>query len=81
MRNRHHQILKDNDFQFFKTEVPVDALKEDYWAMDQERFMDELQINAAELKHIPSSDDGEEEEEYAIGRKFNEEGNESSPLV
>ena len=49
-------ILKDNDYQFFKTEVPVDALKEgdDDRKMDPERFIDELQINAVELKHAPT---------------------------
>ena len=48
-------LIKDNDdYQFFKTEIPVDALKEDDNSMDPERFIDELQINAISLKHAPT---------------------------
>ena len=41
-------------YNFFKTEVPVDALKKDDKKHDPERFIDELQINPLDLKHAPT---------------------------
>ena len=51
------KILKDkgaDQYQFFKTEVPVDALKEKDFSMDPERLINELGINAIALKHAPT---------------------------
>ena len=45
-----------DQFQFFLTEINVDALKEkpEERKLDPERFLDELKINAVELKHAPT---------------------------
>jgi len=45
-----------DQYQFFLTEINVDALKQDPKdrKLDPERFIDELKINAVELKHAPT---------------------------
>ena len=45
-----------DQYQFFKTEVPVDALQQDAEKRtgDPERFIDELQVEEIYLKHAPT---------------------------
>ena len=66
-KNRTDQMIKDvqdllltekgaDQYQFFKTEVPVDALSKDAddKLTDPERFIDELEVSAEALKHAPT---------------------------
>ena len=64
-KDRFDEMIKDvqkeiltekgaDKFNFFKTEVPVDALKDGEKEHDPERFIDQLKIDAIGLKHAPT---------------------------